>query len=94
MQSAPNRKQLHQMLQQVLDQALSCEIGLEVETTDATRLKQELNFCRRGLREYGDNAYDFLIFRTCPTHPETKVWIVRKHQAVHDTDTNYETPEE
>ena len=86
MQSVSNRKQLHTLLQGVLDQALQTDMGIEVETSDATRLKQELNFCRRGLREYGDNSYDFLIFRTCPTDPEHKVWIVRKVQAPHDNE--------
>lgn len=72
------RKELHRSLHSLMDQALNAELGIEIQTSDASHLKQELNFARRGARELGISDYDILMFRTCPTDPETRVWIVKK----------------
>lgn len=62
-------------------QAIESEFGIEVSTSDSERLRQELNFARRAARESCNNDFDLLVFRTCPTDPSGKVWIVKKIQA-------------
>lgn len=73
-----SRKELHQQLEVQMSKALISELGIELKTSDSERLRQELNFARRAAREHGNNEYDMLIFRTCPTDPEHYVWIVKK----------------
>lgn len=81
MPAATSRKDLHQHLFVLMEQALQTEIGLEVSTSDANRLRSELNFARRAAREFGNNEFNSLIFRICPNDPERRVWIVRKHNS-------------
>ena len=59
-------------------QALQSDLGIEVKSSDPERLRQELNFARRGAREYGNDDFNLLVFRSCPSDPENYVWIVRK----------------
>ena len=73
-----SRKELHQQLESLMCKALNSELGIEARSADPERLRQELNFARRAAREYGNNDYDMLVFRSCPTDPENYVWIVRK----------------
>lgn len=86
-QSFTSRKALHAALEGVMAQALASDFGIEVKTADATRLRQELNFARKALRERGDNSYDMLVFRTCPRDPEKYVWIIRRVGAARPTET-------
>ncbi|WP_417436457.1 hypothetical protein [Idiomarina abyssalis] len=79
--SYTNRKELHQQLQHLMYQAIESDFGIEVSTSSSEHLRQELNFARRAAREVSNNDFDHLVFRTCPSDPSGKVWIVKKIQA-------------
>lgn len=74
----PKRKALFQNLEVLMCQALQSDFGIEVKTNSPDRLRSELNFARKAAREAGDNNYDCLTFRTCPTDPESYLWIIKK----------------
>lgn len=76
----------------LLFSAIKSPYGVEVETSNPTRLRAELYADVREAKTKGDDTFSKLSFHLCPFDPQTKLWLAHKADTQADIQTPTETP--
>lgn len=70
----------------LLTQALTAEIGIEIFTSNASTLRGVLYKTLKEAKELGMKEYDCLKLQLSPTKPSTHLWILKRKKVENDSE--------